>query len=114
MNTKRGLFFAFLCAAVVGATAFALVIASFARPDVFQSILLGRRGLGPSLAKGNIGGSNADVVAEANPGVGTVVGTRAVQTEGGADGGSRGQRGAGARFLRVPGALFCSSNHRNL
>src|SRR5262249_61048141 len=97
MNTKRGLFFAFLCAAVVGATAFALVIASFARPDVFQSILLGRRGLGPSLAKGNIGGSDPAGAAEANPGGGAGGATGRVTTGGGAAGGSPGQRGAGRR-----------------
>src|SRR5262249_58497650 len=99
MNTKRGLFFAFLCAAVVGATAFALVIASFARPDVFQSILLGRRGLGPSLAKGNIGGSNAAVLAAAHPRVGAGVAARAPPTGGGAHRDSRAHRGASPGFI---------------
>jgi hypothetical protein len=81
MNTKRGLFYAFLCAIVVGGAAFALVTASFARPGFFQSLLFGRGGFGLSLAGGDSGGSNADVVAHANPGVVTVAATRAIEAE---------------------------------
>src|SRR5262245_44380025 len=78
MNTNRGLFFAFLCAATVGVFAIALVVASFARPCVFGAILRGKGSLGRGLASSDFNGSNADVVAKANPGVVTVLATRAI------------------------------------
>lgn len=114
MNTRRGLFFAFLCAAVVGAFGLALVVASFARPAIFQSLLFGQRNWG--LANGNTSGSNADVVATANPGVVTVVATRAIPA--GEDVGAgetvqegRVQRGTGAGFVIDPKGLIVTNQH---
>src|SRR5512145_1112688 len=78
MNTKRGLFYAFLCAAVVGVFALALIVASFARPGVFQSLLFGQGNSSWVSAGADFISSNADVVAKANPGVVTVVATRAI------------------------------------
>src|SRR5262245_6803841 len=110
MNTKRGLLFAILCATVVGCAAFALVIASFARPGLFQSLLFGRGGLGLSLTSGDPGGSNADVVAQAGPGVVTVAATRTIQAEESAGVENRVQRGTGAGFI-VDSDGFIVTNH---
>ncbi|HEY6402805.1 MAG TPA: trypsin-like peptidase domain-containing protein, partial [Blastocatellia bacterium] len=104
MNTKRGFLYAFLCAVVVSAFALALITASFARPSVFQSVLFGQGNWGRGLARGDFGGSNADLVTRANPGVVTVVATRAIPA--GEDTGAgeapkegRVQRGTGAGFI---------------
>ena len=110
MNTKRGLFFAFLCAATVGVFALALIVASFAQPGVFRSILFGRGGVSRGLASGDFGGSNADVVEKANPGVVTVVATRAIPAGEDAVAGEtaqegRVQRGTGAGFIVDPEGL---------
>ncbi len=116
MNTKRGLFFAFLCAATVGVFALALIVASFARPGVFRSILFGRGSLGRGLASSDFGGSNAEVVAKANPGVVTVLATRAIPA--GEDAGAgetaqegRVQRGTGAGFVVDPEGLIVTNQH---
>ncbi|MGH9936457.1 MAG: trypsin-like peptidase domain-containing protein, partial [Blastocatellia bacterium] len=102
---------------VVGVAALALVVASFARPGVFQSFLFGQENLGLGLDIGNLGGSNADVVAEANPGVVTVVATRAIRAEetltanGSPVHENRVQRGTGAGFIVDPGGLIVTNQH---
>jgi serine protease Do len=116
MNTKRGLFFAFLCAAAVGVFELALIATPFARTAVFQSLLLGQGLLGRGLASSNSGGSNADVVAKANPGVVSVVATRTIPA--GEDAGAgetaqedRIQRGTGAGFIVDPEGLVVTNQH---
>jgi serine protease Do len=116
MNTKRGLFFAFLCAAAVGVFALALIAAPFARTAVFQSLLFGQGFLSWGLASSNFSGSNADVVAKVNPGVVSVVATRAIPA--GEDAGAgetaqedRVQRGTGAGFIVDPEGLVVTNQH---
>jgi len=116
MNTKRGLFFAFLCAATVGVFALALIVAAFAQPGVFRSILFGRGGVSRGLASGDFGGSNADVVEKANPGVVTVVATRALPAGEDAVAGEsaqegRVQRGTGAGFIVDPEGYIITNQH---
>lgn len=81
MIMKRGLFFAGLCAVVVGAAAVVLVVASFARPQIFQSLIFDQKWSPLNLVSGEGRGSNADIVAQANQGVVTVVATRALRPE---------------------------------
>ncbi|HEV2663950.1 MAG TPA: trypsin-like peptidase domain-containing protein [Blastocatellia bacterium] len=114
MNTKRGLFFAFLCAATVGVFALAVIVASFARPAVLRSLLFGQGN--SSRASSDFSGSTADVVAEANPGVVTVLATRAIPA--GEDAGAgetaqegRVQRGTGAGFIVDPEGLIVTNQH---
>ncbi|MBO0861497.1 MAG: trypsin-like peptidase domain-containing protein [Chloracidobacterium sp.] len=116
MNTKHGHFFAFLCAAVAGVFALALVAQSFARPAVFQSLLFGQWILSRGLAIGILGGSNADVVSNVNPGVVSVVATREIPA--GEDTGAgetaqedRVQRGTGAGFIVDPDGLVVTNQH---
>src|SRR5262245_16481353 len=116
MNTKRGLFFAFLCAATVGVFALALAVSSFARPGVFRSLLFGQMNSRRGLASSDFGGSTADVVAEVNPGVVTVLATRTISA--GEDAGAgevakedRVQRGTGAGFIVDPGGLIVTNQH---
>src|SRR5215475_14270003 len=116
MNTKRGLFFAFLCAAAAGVIALALIAAPFARPAVLQPLLFGQWILSLGLAGSNFGGSNADVVAKVNPGVVSVVATRAIPA--GEDVGAgetaqegRIQRGTGAGFIVDPEGLVVTNQH---
>ncbi len=115
MKTKRRLFFAVLCAAVVGAFAVALIAASFARSGVIRSLLFGGN-FNWGLARGDFSGSTADVVARAHPGVVTVVATRAVQAgevPGGGDATQEGrvQRGTGAGFIIDPEGLIVTNQH---
>jgi serine protease Do len=116
MNSKSGLFFAFLCATVVGFFSLAMIVASFARPDVFRSLLFGGESLSKGLADGDFSGSHADVVSKANPGVVTVVATRAILA--GEDAGAgetvqggRVQRGTGAGFVIDPEGLIVTNQH---
>ena len=116
MNTKRGLFFAFLCAATVGVFALALIVAAFAQPGVFRSMLFGRGGVSRGLASGDFGGANADVVEKANQGVVTVVATRAIPAGEEAVVGEtaqegRVQRGTGAGFIVDPEGYIITNQH---
>ncbi|HEY8460405.1 MAG TPA: trypsin-like peptidase domain-containing protein, partial [Blastocatellia bacterium] len=116
MNTKSGLLYAFLCALAVSAFALALIAASFARPAVFQSFLFGQGNWGRGLAGGDFEGSNADIVARVNPGVVSVVATRAIPAGEDAGAGAasqegRVQRGAGAGFIVDPEGLVVTNQH---
>ncbi len=114
---KRGLFFAFICSIVVGATALALVIASFVRPRLFQSLIFGPRNSGWISAKGEQVRSNAEIVSEANQSVVTVIATRAIRSSdlppaGGADPAPDGvQRGTGTGFVIDVEGLIVTNEH---
>ncbi len=115
---KRGLFFAFLCAMVVGAAALAIVAASFVRPQIFQSRIFGQPGAGWSLFGGKSGSSNADIVAQANQGVVTVIATRALRSGEITPAGNKNtapennvQRGTGAGFIIDPEGFIVTNEH---
>jgi serine protease Do len=114
---RRGLFFALLCAVAVGATALALVIASFVRPQLFQSLIFGTQGSGWSLTNNEYGVSNADIVAEANEGVVTVIATRALRSgelalAGNVNPSPDGvQRGTGTGFIIDPEGFIVTNEH---
>jgi serine protease Do len=77
MNMKRGIFFALLCALTVGALALVVVAAAFMRPQLVHQLLLDP----PAkswLARAH---SNAEIVAQANQAVVTVIATRAVRPQ---------------------------------
>lgn len=112
---KRGIFFAFLCAMVVGATALALVIAAFARPEVFRRLIVS-----PALVRagGEANKSNAEIVAEANQGVVTIIATRALSQPqatpiGDTDAPSENnvQRGTGAGFVIDEAGFIVTNEH---
>src|SRR5215831_13485634 len=116
MNTKRGLFFAFLCAATVGVFALALTVASFARPGVFRSLLFGQGNSSRGLASSDFGGSTADVVAEANPGVVTVLAPRTISAGEDAGAGETAQedrvlRSSGAGLIVDPEGMIVTNQH---
>jgi serine protease Do len=112
---KRGLFFAFLSAAAVGVASLVMVIASFIRPSILGTLLFEGRDLGWTLARANFGASNADVVADANSGVVTVVATRTMRDDEGVAGEPAGegrvQRGTGAGFIIDPAGLLVTNHH---
>jgi serine protease Do len=112
---KRGIFFAFLCAMVVGATALALVSAAFVQPEVFRQWLIA-----PSPGRGGAeaGNSKADIVAAANPGVVTVIATRALAppqsiptSEMTNPSDSNVQRGTGAGFVIDAAGFIVTNEH---
>ena len=76
---KRGIFFAFLSAVIVGTTALVLVVLAFARPESFRQALFSSRLPGlPFFGRDN-GRTNAEIVAQANHGVVTVIASRALR-----------------------------------
>jgi serine protease Do len=83
---------------------------------MFGALLYEGRNLGWTLAHANFGGSNADVVAEANSGVVTVVATRTIRDDetvavGESAGEGRVQRGTGAGFIVDPAGLIVTNHH---
>jgi serine protease Do len=115
-SVRHGLFFAFLCAVVVGAASFALVVTSFIRPGLFGSVLFDAHNLGWPTAGARFGASNADVVADANPGVVTVIATREIRGDEAVPAGEsaaegRVQRGTGAGFIVDPSGLIVTNHH---
>jgi serine protease Do len=66
---KRGIFYALLSAFIVGAIAFALVASAFTRPRQMQRLLFAARWFAPAR-------SNAEIVAQVNQAVVTVIATR--------------------------------------
>ncbi len=108
---------------VVGVTSLAMVFVSFARPGVFHSFLSGKGDSGWNSVYGSSGSSNADVVAEANRGVVTVMATRAIRADEttpaiAESSEPRVQRGAGAGFIIaiegpevLPGVLIVTNQH---
>jgi Do/DeqQ family serine protease len=72
---KRAIFSAILCALLVGALAFALVLASFVRPRLATRWLHAR----PYAGWLNAPSSNAEIVTQANQAVVTVIATRATR-----------------------------------
>ncbi len=74
---KRGIFFALLCALTVGALALAVVATSFMRPRLAQRLLFTPTGK-VWFARAQ---SNAEIVAQANQAVVTVIATRTVQPQ---------------------------------
>lgn len=112
---KRGIFFAFLCAMVVGSTALALVIAAFARPEVFRQWIV----TAPRAQSGEeVVRSKAEIVAAANHGVVTVIATRALSQpqstpagETAAPSESNVQRGTGAGFVIDAAGFIVTNEH---
>lgn len=76
---KRGIFFAFLSAVIVGTTALVLVVLAFARPESFRQALFSSRLPGLPLFGRDNGRTNAEIVAQANHGVVTVIASRALR-----------------------------------
>ena len=74
---KRGIFFALLCALTVGVLALVAVSASFMQPRLARRLLLNPTEKG-WLARAH---SNAEIVAQANQAVVTVIATRAVRPQ---------------------------------
>jgi serine protease Do len=70
---KRGMFFALLSAALVSALAIVLVAVAFVQPRLFRGWLFAGPGTGRAMEHA----SNAEIVARSNPGVVTIIATRA-------------------------------------
>lgn len=112
---KRGIFFAFLCALVVGATALALVSAAFVQPEVFRSWIITPLS---ARAGARAGSSRAEIVAAANHGVVTVIATRALAappstpaSETATPSDSNVQRGTGAGFVIDAAGFVVTNEH---
>src|SRR5262245_967565 len=75
---KRGFFFAFLCASVVGMTGLSLVYVSFTQPQTFRSLLLRQRNTAVR-PKAGAANTTAEIVEQANHGVVTVIAIRAIK-----------------------------------
>lgn len=110
---KRGFFFAFICASIVGLVSLAMVSASFLRPDVFRSYLLGGR-FSPSSSAEEAIRTNAEIVESANHGVVTVLAIRTTTNfENPASGSpaSSVQRGAGTGIIIDPDGYIVTNEH---
>lgn len=117
---KRGILFAFLCAFVVGATALTLVVTAFVRPQTFRQFLFESKTSGWNLGGGNEK-SNAEIVAETNTAVVTVIAIRAVASDNTirvgrtGDNGSQPdtnvQRGTGTGFLIDAAGFLVTNEH---
>ncbi len=101
----------------VGAAALALVVASFLRPQLFQSLLFGQKNSSWNLTGGESGVSNADIVTAANQGVVTVIATRALRPDDPAPAANVNpppdgvQRGTGAGIIIEADGLIVTNEH---
>src|SRR5262249_14707011 len=110
---KRGIFFAFLCASIVGITAFALVYASFVRPHTFRSLFIGQKNTGARENR-DYTNTNADIVEQANHGVVTVISLRALKSGEkltGAPGEGNVQRGTGTGIVIDQEGFIVTNEH---
>ncbi len=113
---KRGIFFSFLCATVVGLAAIGLVVASFARPQSFRSFFMGQKEIVASGGDADLS-SNAEIVELANHGVVTVVAVRSLKSGEKAAGApserneGNVQRGTGTGFIIDEAGFIVTNEH---
>jgi Do/DeqQ family serine protease len=124
---RRGIFFALLSGALVSALALALVVAAFLQPRLFHHLLVAQPRLGGKPGQISARQSNADLVAQVNPGVVTVVVVRAERATAALRAGDefalepstpqspspdvRAQRGYGTGFIIDPGGYIVTNDH---
>jgi serine protease Do len=109
---KRGFFFAFCCALIVGLISLAMVSASFLRPDLFRSYLVGEN-LRTTPTAGEAIHANAEIVDAANHGVVTVLAIRATTNFENPAAGSPAavQRGAGTGIIIDRDGYIITNEH---